>query len=653
MINAPAEVRGLATIAILKVNFDAGQDHIDMFLPFVLDAVKSLDEDTFQLGQARVAITKRFRLTIPDHTLGTVLSRAVKRGYCRRSARHYVREPDKFQNTDLAEQIQSVEREHWALAKRLREFCAGRRVEMASDEEALQVLLTFLDDKHVAMILHEPDEILFRSKASSLTGGETRATAQFLNTCYRSEPELTRYIQRMVEGFVLQNALLLRDIGSNPGSFTDFSVYFDSLFLLRALGLAGRSSQKASRELIELLKATHARLFVFERTIAEMKGILKFYQEKLGTTNGIAELRAGPITQHLLSDQYSPSDIAQAVGLMETQLRGLGLSICPFPKHHSRSTLDEGDLTQRLQGPGEQADERVRHDVDCAAAILTLRQLRESRSIDAAKAVFVTTNKMVVDTVSDWYKNQGKSGVPPMVRHLTMSTAAWLKKPAAAGNVKLHELIASCSAALQPSARHWQALKEQLGKLRQSGELSSEEMVAVVAHELTEARLLESDDAEYEDSTTVREMIEAVKKELSAEANAKRAETDAALVTEQTRAKRAEDAAAASAEQRRQTELRVIAAATDRGNAIRQVVFGTGVVFLLVGTTVSLSGIFGFVEPMWAWLTGIASLVVLIYGGNLKGLSERLGDWVRRRELMRNLGSGDPEQSVMKVGDER
>ena len=200
MTSAPAQVRGLATIALLKVNFDAGQDHIDMFLPFALDAVRSLDEDAFQLVQARVAITKRFRLTIPDHTLGTILSRAVKRGYCRRSAGHYVRELDRFRNTDLAEQIQSVEREHWLLAKRLREFSADTRAEVASDEEALQVLLTFLTDKHVAMILDEPDEILFRSKLSALTDNQTRVTAQFLNTCYQSEPELTRYVQRMVEG---------------------------------------------------------------------------------------------------------------------------------------------------------------------------------------------------------------------------------------------------------------------------------------------------------------------------------------------------------------------------------------------------------------------------------------------------------------------
>ena len=638
MTNAPAQVRGLATIALLKVNFDAGRDHIDMFLPFALDAVGSLEADTFQISQAKVAIAKRFRLTIPDHTLGTILSRAVKRAYCRRSAGQYVREPDRFNDTNLAEQIQSVEREHWLLAKRLREFSAGTRTAIASDEEALQILLAFLDDKHVAMILDEPDRVLFRSKSSSLTDDQTRMTAQFLKTCYQSEPELTKHVKRMLEGFVLQNALLLRDIGSTLGSFRNLTVYFDSLFLLRALGLAGRQSQTASRELIELLIATRAHLFVFERTVAEMKRILRFYQDKLGTKQGMAELREGPITTHLLSTQYGPADIAQAVGLMESQLRGLGLAIRPFPKHRARSTLDEADLTQRLQRPGERTDERVRHDVDCAAAILTLRQLQESRSLDTTNAVFVTTNKLVVDTVTDWYKSQGKSGVPPMIRHLTMSTAAWLKKPAAAGNVKLHELIASCSVALQPSARRWQALKDHLAKLKASGQLSSEEMVAVVAHELTETRLLESDDAEYEDASTVKEIIESVKKELAADAEAKLAQADAALVEERTKTERAERAAAASAELWRQKELKVIAAATQRGDAFRRLLFAVGVVVFAASATVSLFGFFGVVGSYWAWPTGIASLLVLIYGGSLKDQAKKFGDWVRQRELRRNLG---------------
>ncbi len=31
--------KGLATLALLKANYDAGKDHIEMFVPFILDAI--------------------------------------------------------------------------------------------------------------------------------------------------------------------------------------------------------------------------------------------------------------------------------------------------------------------------------------------------------------------------------------------------------------------------------------------------------------------------------------------------------------------------------------------------------------------------------------------------------------------------------------
>ena len=39
--------QGLATLALLKVNFDQGHDHIEMFMPFVRDCIGSLSTDEF------------------------------------------------------------------------------------------------------------------------------------------------------------------------------------------------------------------------------------------------------------------------------------------------------------------------------------------------------------------------------------------------------------------------------------------------------------------------------------------------------------------------------------------------------------------------------------------------------------------------------
>ena len=67
--------RGLATIALLKANFDEGNDHIGMWQPFVLDAVVSLDNDDFQVEEVQEAIVSRHGLKVPIVILRTLLKR--------------------------------------------------------------------------------------------------------------------------------------------------------------------------------------------------------------------------------------------------------------------------------------------------------------------------------------------------------------------------------------------------------------------------------------------------------------------------------------------------------------------------------------------------------------------------------------------------
>ena len=50
--------RGLATIAFLKARFDAGMDHLDMFQPFVEDAVRHSEKDDIELAAIQGAVRR-------------------------------------------------------------------------------------------------------------------------------------------------------------------------------------------------------------------------------------------------------------------------------------------------------------------------------------------------------------------------------------------------------------------------------------------------------------------------------------------------------------------------------------------------------------------------------------------------------------------
>ena len=58
--------KGLATVALLKMNFDAGRDHIGMFEPFVLDTLGQMDSETYGVEEVREAVVARHQLALPS-----------------------------------------------------------------------------------------------------------------------------------------------------------------------------------------------------------------------------------------------------------------------------------------------------------------------------------------------------------------------------------------------------------------------------------------------------------------------------------------------------------------------------------------------------------------------------------------------------------
>ena len=70
---------GLATVAFLKARFDAGKDHLDMFQPFVDEAIRQYKTDDIDLDGIRGAVRASTGLRIPAQILKTLLRRAAKK----------------------------------------------------------------------------------------------------------------------------------------------------------------------------------------------------------------------------------------------------------------------------------------------------------------------------------------------------------------------------------------------------------------------------------------------------------------------------------------------------------------------------------------------------------------------------------------------
>jgi hypothetical protein len=469
---------------------------------------------------------------------------------------------------------------------------------------------------------------------------------------------LSDYVQRMLEGFVLQSVLLLNDVGDAERKFDDLAVYVDTRSILRAIGLCGEAARITAQDTFSTLKASNAKLVVFESTVEDVERVLGAYEHRLATPSGMRSLYPTEVTRHVLAHRLKPSDIRLAIGTLKTDLAKLGISIRPIPKHVAKHTLDESDLSRRLMRDDDVDPfaPRIVHDVTVAAAIITLRAGQSANTIDRIRAVFATNSGLVVRKIREWFRDGGESGIPPAVSEVALANAAWLRKPtSAATNMKLHQLIALCSAALQPSRKTWLSFTEQLRKIEESGRITSEEALLASVVALTEDRLAESEEESEVDAETLDDVIARVRESYGSEAEQLRRRHEAELAAAQSQSALLEhklDRVALNAKEKDEVD-RARSLAMEERVRRQLAIVASGIAWLLfvslVGAVV-LGAVFALPDAFptvgrWrivGWVMLVASaalgLLHLIWGKHLNHLRASLKQRVYKRLCVRFLG---------------
>ena len=214
-----------------------------------------------------------------------------------------------------------------------------------------------------------------------------------------------------------------------------------------------------------------------------------------------------------------------------------GFVIAPMPSRQKPTTAGEMKLAQRLAPADRTADgmdARVQHDVDCVAAILTLRGGFRSSTLEDSRAIFAADQPLVIRNVLRWWhEDENESGIAPITNIRAIANLAWLKKPAFSAAFKFRELISLCSSALRPSKETWRRFLGHLEKLRDSQSLTDDEMTAIIVSTTSDRLLHEAEvfDGEDIDVHTLDEIVVKVKEDYVKEVNAEKA----ALITEHKR----------------------------------------------------------------------------------------------------------------------
>lgn len=666
--------RSLATVAMLQTNYDANGDHLDMFMPFVLDTISSMPRDDMAVEEVRDTICRVHGLAMPNHVLGTLLRRATKKGHLTRAGGRYHRTGRATLDTTIQEARAHINRQHAAVASGLRKFANSTGEKIDSDEEALDLIVRFLDEHHITFIVSD-EPSAYPEQANILSRKQTIAVAGFLREVTSKDPTLREYIRGILEGIVLQKTLLLSDINPGHRDLGKLTVFIDTGMVLRAIGMCGDAARVTVRDTLETLRASSATLCVFESTLEEVERILAVYEKKLETPAGYISLIPTEVTRHVKMRRLQSSDIAIVRSTLRINIAALGLFVRSMPKRRPSYTADEVDLANRFKRD-ENADvnePRIWHDVDVVAAILVLRAGHAAHSLEETRAVFATSTRLVVLKVLEWWKAQHMAGVPPVVSDVALANTAWLRRPAlAAPDMKLHQLVALCAAALQPSRKTWKAFVEQLRKLQASGAVTSDEAVLAIVSAFTEERLIRCDEESEVDAETVLDVIDRVREGFAAESEQQRKEFaeeserqrkafaeeserqrkeyERLLAVEQSRAALLADRLSrqtAQSSKEREEQQAASAAREERmrrrvwrvSSAVSWMLFAVTLLIVVVSLVFSVVEVFQ-ITTSWklmisgcVLITGLLGIVDLFLGKHVNHLRERFRDWLERKIL--------------------
>jgi hypothetical protein len=344
------EVRpgGLVTVAFLKASLDEGKDHLEIFLPLVLDVLSRFPAPSFTTRDIQDALAVDHGVAMPQQVISTLLNRATKNKFLIRESGRYRRSPSReIPSSDVVTKKKRIEDAQRALAEVLQQHAKKYGLNIESTDAALDMLFRFLEAEQVGLLLqNSPTPEINRT-----TRRERAVIAEFIQTTTKSDPAMLDVLRGMLEGLVLYHAAFLPDLSEAGRRFNNLRTIFDSVLIRQALGYEGPAMSALLRETINVLKATGVQCLILDKTLHEIRRILNMYEVRLATDKGRSALRSDPMSRHFLTSRFSPSDVREMAALLEQEVAALGFKIIQAPKHVAEFTAGEASLAKRLSDP--------------------------------------------------------------------------------------------------------------------------------------------------------------------------------------------------------------------------------------------------------------------------------------------------------------
>lgn len=509
------------SLAVLQVNWDERKkDYLDNFVPMIAECVRLQRNEVVSMGPLKTDIESRFGLNIPASAVNTILRRLRRDGYIYTKDGIYYRNNKTLSSLNFREVQQTVIRMHDSLISDMTAYCKEEFDLDWSREDAENNLLACLKENDLQIISAFTTGTLIPDTVSSTKAGKYYC-ALYVRHLEKTMSGSLDYLKKLVEGHMLANAIFLPDPMRPSQHFHNTKIFFDTSFLVFALGYAGEARAAPCTELLQMLYETGAELCCFPHTVAEITGVLESCSHRI--QRGELTDVFGTI-EYFIERNYSDSDIQVLINRLRTSLESLRVTVHDKPPYEPKYVIDEDALGKALEEEINYRNQQARdRDIDSISAIMRLRHITDYNFIEDCRALFITTNKAVARVSRTFFHSHTQNAfIPPCITDYSLTNLLWLKRPLKMPDLPMKRIIADCYAALQPDERLIRAYLSKIDKLEKEREITEDEVFMLrcsleARHALME---LTAGDEEALTNVTIQELLQIAKEKLLAKQRA-------------------------------------------------------------------------------------------------------------------------------------
>lgn len=486
------EGQAMISAAMLEAIWSSRKkDMIDLITPFILYAVAKQTSPDKQIDTK--AVQKYVQENngypdLPESIIKAALSRNPQSAIKKENKKFVLKKPLDDEISRMEKRKQECTENIAHIGDRLSQYLTDHCKSKApiSQEAAISRLHAFfarygleVGTENLASVIIKPEEY-----------ESDYYIARFIFTCKDEKDPLYQSIIDLVKGYFLRLAIYIQPENGNiqAASFANTIFILDTPVLLDLLGYQGEERKNNVSTLIKMLKRQKAKLCYFPHIKQEIIDILTAY--KYAILSGTACV-GGRTLEGLDDSGFNASDVEREIQLLGSKLEGVFKVIeHDLPAYATkiddsvddRYVLDEAGIRRYIKkNTPHYTEDNLDNDLASVLAIHRLRAGKKSRNIEDCRFVFVTNNTGFIHAFNKYYReNVDKETFQLVISVNSLSAITWIKC-GEVDHLSETELLKNAYCAMQPIPEIMVKLEEVLHKLKESGKIQPEQVVALRA----------------------------------------------------------------------------------------------------------------------------------------------------------------------------